>query len=469
MHVGCGCYLLVLRKMQQLFLSAVLVSSLAPYIWSQTPEMHLAQPDPDDRFKADILLIVAHPDDEGMAIAYLAKAVLDLHKRVAILYGTRGNGGGNAIGLEQAASLGAEREMEARRADAAVGIENIWFIGAPDTPGQNVLRSLETWNHGAALWDVVRIVRLTRPQIIMTWLPAYSAGENHGDHQAAAVLATEAFDTAADPTVFSEQITASGDHSENGILTEGLQPWQPQKLYFFSDTANPATLDGKGPQYPWDEMSPSKKVTYGRLALESIANHRTQDYPGLMAAEALKNSDLGPLKQMRTRLVLGKSLVAGSVTGDVFEGVAADSPPFKRASGYQRGTGSGLTAELGGPWAFYRQFWSAHDLSSVQTLFKPQVRVEMSSQFHIPVLIYNYTEQDAVFEINLATPDGWGAVRGSGRYLLKAHSSRTVDVSASTPPKELAAQSVVVSVNGPTGKIADLAVNVSVATGALPQ
>jgi len=33
-------------------------------------------------------------------------------------------------------------------------------------------------------------VRLTRPAVIVSWLPAYSVGENHGDHQAASVLAT---------------------------------------------------------------------------------------------------------------------------------------------------------------------------------------------------------------------------------------------------------------------------------------
>jgi LmbE family N-acetylglucosaminyl deacetylase len=331
-----------LQKTTQLFLFLLLLSS--------------AWPQPDDRFKADILLVVAHPDDEGMAIGYLAKAVLDQHKRVAVVYGTRGDGGGNAIGFEQAAALGAEREMEARRAMAAVGIVNVWFIGAPDTPGQDVLRSLETWNHGSTLGQLVRLVRLTRPQIVMTWLPAYSAGENHGDHQASSVLATEAFDMAADPTVFSEQVTPPRDHTVSGNLTEGLQPWQPQKLYFFSDTANQAALDGKGPQYPWAEISPSRNVAYGRLALESIANHRTQDYPGLMAAEALKKDDLGPLKQMRTRLVLGKSLVPGSATGDVFEGVVAGPIPFKRVTGYEAEMRSGLSAELGGPWAFYREY-----------------------------------------------------------------------------------------------------------------
>jgi LmbE family N-acetylglucosaminyl deacetylase len=173
----------------------------------------------DDRFKTDILVIVAHPDDEGMAIGYLAKAVLDLHKRVAVVYGTRGDGGGNAIGGEQAAALGAEREMEARRAVGTLGITNVWFLGAPDTPGQNVLRSLETWNHGSALGQMVRLVRLTRPEVIMTWLPAYSAGENHGDHQAASVLANEAFDIAADPTQFPEQVTPTRDHTVSGNLT----------------------------------------------------------------------------------------------------------------------------------------------------------------------------------------------------------------------------------------------------------
>ena len=42
----------------------------------------------------------------------------------------------------------------------------------------------ETLGHGEALDEVVRLVRLTRPEVILTWMPAYVAGENHGDHQA---------------------------------------------------------------------------------------------------------------------------------------------------------------------------------------------------------------------------------------------------------------------------------------------
>jgi LmbE family N-acetylglucosaminyl deacetylase len=427
------------------------------------------QPKPDARFKADILVIVAHPDDEGMAIGYLAKAVLDLHKRVAVVYGTRGDGGGNAIGMEQAASLGAEREMEARRADATVGITNVWFLGAPDTPGQNVLRSLETWNHGASVGQVVRLVRLTRPEVIMTWMPAYSAGENHGDHQAASVLANEAFDLAGDPTAFPEQVTPPRDHAASGTLTEGLHPWQPKKLYFFSDATNTAALEGHGPQYPWSEVSPSQKVTYGRLALESIAKHETQDYPGQMAAAALKQSDLGALKDMKTRLVLGKTLVGGTVTGDVFAGITDAPVAYQRVPGYEAEVRSGLSAELGGPWAFYKQFWKAHALMQVQELFNPQVQVPASSEVYVPVLLHNETGGDVSFEVSAEAPAGWGAAVGVGKYLVAAHETVSADVSVPTPAKSESAQKVRVNVTGPSGRVAQLGVDVTVVLDGLQQ
>src|SRR5450432_2901065 len=159
---------------------------------------------PDERYKADILLVVAHPDDEGAATAYLARAI-DEGKRVAVAYGTRGSSGGNEVGTEQASALGAIREIEARRALASLGITNVWFLGGKDNASQDVLQSLANWEHGAALEQLVRIVRLTRPDVILTFLPGTFIGEDHGDHQAAGVLATEAFDLAGDPTAFASQ------------------------------------------------------------------------------------------------------------------------------------------------------------------------------------------------------------------------------------------------------------------------
>ena len=117
-----------------------------------------AQPLPlaDARYKADILLVVAHPDDEGAATAYLARAI-DEGKHVAVVYGTRGSSGGNEVGAEQASALGAIREIEARRALGTLGITNVWFLGGKDTASQDVLQSLANWEYGAALEQLVRL------------------------------------------------------------------------------------------------------------------------------------------------------------------------------------------------------------------------------------------------------------------------------------------------------------------------
>lgn len=190
---------------------------------------------PDDRYKADILLVLAHPDDDVLIGGYLAKASLDDHKRIAVAYCTNGDGGGNYAGYESGAALGQIRTVEARRAMAFLNIENVWFLGGRDNPGQNVLWSLDSWNHGRALDEVVRIVRITRPEVILTFLPDYVVGENHDDHQGAGVLATEAFDAAGNPIQFPEQVSAPVNRRGMMNLTEGLHPWQTKKLYYFTD------------------------------------------------------------------------------------------------------------------------------------------------------------------------------------------------------------------------------------------
>jgi len=90
----------------------------------------------------------------------------------------------------------------------------VWFLDGKDTASQNVLNSLANWGHGANLEALVRIVRLTRPEVIISWLPGIFIGENHGDHQASGVLATEAFDLANDPTAFPAQVAGAGKRLE---------------------------------------------------------------------------------------------------------------------------------------------------------------------------------------------------------------------------------------------------------------
>jgi len=219
-------------------------------------------PQPDERYKADIVLVVAHPDDEAAATPYLARAI-DEGKRVAVVYGTRGSSGANEAGSEQAAALGAIREIEARRALNTLGITNVWFLSGRDTASQNVLQSLANWGHGAALQQLVRIVRLTRPEVILTFLPGTFIGEDHGDHQACGVLATEAFDLAGDPVAFPEQLGSPMRRLEPFL--ENLRTWQPKKIYYFPDADREDIFRGKGPEY-------SVTVSYTHLTLPTICS-----------------------------------------------------------------------------------------------------------------------------------------------------------------------------------------------------
>src|ERR1700722_2585530 len=228
---------------------------------------------PDARYKVDILLVVAHPDDEGAATANVTRAQ-DEGKRIAVVYGTRGSSGGNEVGTEQATALGAIREIEARRALATLGIADVWFLGGSDTASQDVLQSLANWNHGAALEHLVRLMRLTRPEVVLTFLPGTFIGEDHGDHQAAGVLATEAFDLAGGPTAFPNQVAEPLRRLEPYL--EGLRPWQPKKIYYFPAADREDIFKNKGPSYSVKEISKSSKKPYWRASLDSFRMHQTQ-------------------------------------------------------------------------------------------------------------------------------------------------------------------------------------------------
>lgn len=397
--------------MKKALLQAIIISLILPgMLASQTKDASPLLP-PDARYKVDILVVVAHPDDETEISAYLAQQIDKYHRRVAIVYGTHGNSGGNAEGYEQAAALAAERGIEARRADAYLGIQDVWFLSGTDTPSQNVLYSLETWGHGAALDEMVRLVRLTRPEVILTWLPDFVAGENHGDHQAAGVIATEAFDLAGDPTWFPEQVAAPRNRLGTANLTEGLHPWQPEKIYYFTDASHTDFLKGQGPVYSTLGMDPKRHIPYYRISAEQMKYHLTQGDTGQMAKQALATGNLTYFKQP-TRFIFGKSLVPSSITGDIFQGVTPGPVSYASHPGYHPSSGHGVAIELGGPFAFYHRFWAAHGLSHLTNLLSPEVEIG-SRVLEIPVLIHN--DRDSPMQITLSPglPQGWKAQSAS--------------------------------------------------------
>ncbi|MFD1540720.1 sugar-binding protein [Nonomuraea guangzhouensis] len=194
-----------------------LVAAAALALSPVTPA--LAEQAPAPPVDLDALFVGAHPDDEAFSLSTLGQWNEDHDVRTGVVTVTRGEGGGNAVGPEEGPALGLLREAEERTAVGKAGVREVfnlddvdfyYTVSAPLTD--------QIWGDDT-LEKVVRIVRQTRPEVLLTMDPAPSPG-NHGNHQQAARLAVEAFYAAADPKAFPEQITR-----------EGLRPFAPARLF----------------------------------------------------------------------------------------------------------------------------------------------------------------------------------------------------------------------------------------------
>jgi LmbE family N-acetylglucosaminyl deacetylase len=166
---------------------------------------------------ASVMHTTAHPDDEhGGVLAMLSRGS---GATVSLLTLTRGESGDNAIGSELFDGLGLIRTEELLLADKYYGVDRQYFTTAVDYGFSKRLdEALDKWGTEYVLRDMVRIIRTERPLILISRFQG-TARDGHGNHMAAGLLTQQAFEAAADPQMFPEQIAA------------GLQPWQPLKIY----------------------------------------------------------------------------------------------------------------------------------------------------------------------------------------------------------------------------------------------
>jgi LmbE family N-acetylglucosaminyl deacetylase len=441
-------------------------------------------PSPDERFKTDILVVVAHPDDEGAVTPYLARAIYDEHKRVAVVFGTRGGSGGNDYAREHGPALADIREQEGRLATSALGITNVWFLDGKDTASQNVLNSLANWGHGANLERLVRIVRITRPEVILAWLPGVFIGENHGDHQAAGVLATEAFDMAGDPVAFPAQI--SGDTKRLEQYLENLKPWQPKKIYFFSDASDEKQFVGKGPAYSVREVSPSQKKPYWRLALDAAKPHLTQ-FPQIQAISKMSEPEVEKLAtdpntawwSEPMTLIFGKAVVPTQPSDAIFPNEPRQKPaaPIEVSGGPMvEQTASGpLSLALGAPWGFYEKFRFAHKLTNLPIARTPEIALYSGSVVYVPLTVTRRPGASREITLKVTTPDGWEITNGAGKLLLPDEEITSLRVelqSPSIPEKDLKNRqpdAIVVTVSAEDKTFGEVRLNIALRSSALPQ
>ena len=207
-----------------------------------------------------ILYITAHPDDESAPIlTYLARG---LHADVALLSLTRGEGGQNALGPEQAPQLGLIRTQELLAATRGYGVK-LYFTRARDFGYSKTAEETEKIWGDQVLEDMVRVIRTVRPNIVINNLIG-----GHGHHVAAGLLTPKAVQLAADPSAYPQL----------GADMDGLT------LTAWGGAQNPVKVlnvdrGGRKPNaylVPVDEVSPLYGKSYREIALDAFTNHRTQ-------------------------------------------------------------------------------------------------------------------------------------------------------------------------------------------------
>ena len=168
------------------------------------------------RTRASFMLIVAHPDDEdGGLLTYLSRGQ---GARVAMLTLNRGEGGQNLMSADFDDALGLIRTQELLAAGRYMGVDQLFGTEVDFGFSKTKEEAFAKWTHDRVLYDAVRAIRLYRPLVIASvFIGAPSDG--HGQHQVSGEIAQEAFKAAGDPTVFPDQIA------------QGLEPWQPLKVY----------------------------------------------------------------------------------------------------------------------------------------------------------------------------------------------------------------------------------------------
>ncbi|MSR19974.1 MAG: hypothetical protein EXR91_03220 [Gemmatimonadetes bacterium] len=260
-----------------------------------------------------VLMIAAHPDDEDTSL--LTTLARGWGAETAYLSLTRGDGGQNAIGPELWEGLGVVRTGEldaARRLDGA----QQFFTRAFDYGfSKSADEAFTLWPHEDLLADVVWVIRSYRPQVIVSvW--SGTPRDGHGQHQAAGIVAQEAFRAAGDPTRFPEQ------------LARGVEAWAPAKLY-----QSVRAFGGRGGPVPegvlrveTGQLDPLLGRSLQQLSAESRSQHRSQE---MGAAQAQGPRSTGVLL-VQSRVGDGEGIFSGIDTTLV--GLTASLPSAPRAA-----------------------------------------------------------------------------------------------------------------------------------------
>ena len=338
----------------------------------------------------------AHPDDENNALhVYLNQG---RGVRTVLATATRGDGGQNEIGPELHDALAVLRTEELEAMHRFDSTEQYFTRAIDFGYSFSIEETLEKWGRDEIIGDYVRLIRMTRPDVILAMNPTGTAGGLH--HQTSGILSREAFKAAGDPARYPEQIR------------DGLVAWQPRKFYYTFGgpgggrgqasaaggplplgAVNAATFDISG-------FDPLLGRTYVEMGTEERGMHKSQAMAGLLAL---------PTGRSPQRFLLMDSFVPAS-TGEepsLFYGIdtsipalaalAGATPPAALVDGLRRiadrASAAQKTFDAGDPFATAPSILEG--LSAVRTLRQQLGTMGLSreAQFNIDERLQTKEEQ----------------------------------------------------------------------------
>jgi len=240
-----------------------------------------------------VMCVAAHPDDEDGTTLTMLRRKYGVH--TVSLFSTYGEGGQNAVGPELYQELGVIRARETMAAAEIQGSEP-YFLGLPDFGfTKSAEETFRIWGEKEALRRMVLKIRELRPDVIIT---NHDTVSGHGQHQATGRLLLQAFDAAADPNSFPEQL-------------KSVSVWQPQRLFVrFGFESSPVTKAleqeaekaGKVVSVNPNEKDPIRDTTFAEQALTALQRHATQGPWPKSVAERLRAQNRTELPAIRYRL-----------------------------------------------------------------------------------------------------------------------------------------------------------------------
>jgi len=210
-----------------------------------------------------LLVIGAHPDDEDTsALALISR---EEGGEAAYLALSRGEGGQNLLGPELGVDLGILRSRELLAARGVDGGRQYFSRAYDFGYTRSLPETFQKWPEPVLLEDAVRVIRRFRPQVIISVFPG-TPRAGHGQHQAAGVVAHEAFEAAGKADAFPDLSPA--------VVRQRIgRPWTPEALYratWWDRDATTFTTE-------LGETEPLTGKTVFQVAMESRSQHRSQD------------------------------------------------------------------------------------------------------------------------------------------------------------------------------------------------